>query len=97
MRLPDRPVTATIEFSEQVRGGLEPAETVTACASTPPAFTTPAAPVKPGQESGPLDTGRLADVLRQQFDTDHLLALLGRFVDLHDALLHDTAGPRSAH
>jgi hypothetical protein len=75
----------TIEISEQVRGGMEPADTATLRFDAS-GFHDAGGVGRAGQEPGTTDAPALAAMLKARFDADALRALLQQVVDLHAAL-----------
>lgn len=75
----------TIEISEQIRGGMEPAVTM-AFRVDAAGFHDAGGAGRAGQESGILSVTDVASTLMRNLPTAPLLVLLGHFVRLHDEL-----------
>jgi hypothetical protein len=78
-------VTSTIQFSEQVRGGLAPAEAA-AFRVDASGFHDAGGVGTAGQEPGALGAAEVAGALLERFDVAQLRALFGHFVRVYEAL-----------
>lgn len=74
-----------IEISEQIRGGMEPAEAITFRVDAA-GFHDAGGLGREGQEIGVLDIADVATILVKNLPVAKLRVLLGHFVRLHDAL-----------
>ncbi len=75
----------TIEISEQIRGGAEPAVTITLRVDAA-GFHDAGGPGKSGQEIGTLNVAEVARILTERLPAAPLRALFSHFVRLHDEL-----------
>jgi hypothetical protein len=78
-------ITSTIQFSEQVRGGLAPAEAAAFRVDTG-GFHDAGGVGGAGQEPGALSADDVAGALLERFDAAQLRALFGQFVRVYEAL-----------
>lgn len=85
-------LTSTIQFSEQVRGGLAPAEAA-AFRVDPSGFHDAGGVGTAGQEPGALSAGDVAGALLERFDAVQLRALFAQFVSVYEALSRGGGNP----
>jgi hypothetical protein len=78
-------VSSTIQFSEQVRGGLAPAQAA-AFRVDATGFHDAGGVGSAGQEPGTLSAEDVAGALLERFDAAQLRALFGQFVRVYEAL-----------
>ncbi len=79
-------LTATFAVSQATRGGIEPAGATTSLRVAADGFHDAGGLGAAGQDSVALDAERVAAMLRQHYDAEHLRTLLAHFVRLHQAL-----------
>jgi hypothetical protein len=75
----------TIQFTEQIRGGTEPAVTITYDVDAD-GFHDAGGVGRAGQESGVVDVAEVAAALTTNLPAAQLRVLLGHFVRLHDQI-----------
>jgi hypothetical protein len=75
----------TIEISEQIRGGMEPAVAISFLVDAD-GFHDSGGPGRAGQEARTLDIADVAKTLTQSLPAASLRVLLGHFVLLHEEL-----------